>query len=334
MKKILLLISCVILISCEKNSQDLILTDIQDQSVPQFSSMEEVYSTISMLIEMNQNERIEWEKAYGYKSFHTKCEEVYALVRDSKFETKEEVFAKVAEYGDYLQILEDDGEFEVENVLYNSIYKYIVDENRFFRTENMVYKVFEQAIVGTNESNFQSLCDLSGEEISTVSADPAFDVIVSTYLTSKKDVAYNAGRSKTDKSDKQKYNKKYRRVKLEISLYRTKALGSTRIDYERIITPQYRSAWIWWRYTVPNVSADMDARVDYEESPAGSGDWENEQVTEILSENNSDRIFENDIIYQSVYEENLDYHFGGYDCTATTSHISNYAEVKKNAAIL
>ncbi|RLD48471.1 MAG: hypothetical protein DRI97_18870, partial [Bacteroidetes bacterium] len=74
--------------------------------------------------------------------------------------------------------------------------------------------------------------------------------------------------------------------------------------------------------------------VDYEESPAGSEDWENEQVTEILSEYNSDRIFENDIIYQSVYEENLDYHFGGYDCTATTSHISNYAEVKENAGIL
>lgn len=334
MKKILLIISCVILISCEKNSQDLIITDIQEQSVPQFSSMDEVNSTISMLMGMSQNERIEWEKAHGYKSFHTKCEEVYVLVRDSKLETKEEVFAKVAEYSEYLQILEDDGEFEVENVLYNSIYKYIIDENRFFRTKNMVYKVFEQAIVGTNESNIQSLRDLSGEEISTVSTDPAFDVIISTSISVKKDAANDVGRGETDKSDKQKYSGKWRRVKLEVNLYRTKALGSTRIDYERIITPQYRSAWIWWRYTVPNVSADMNVRVDYEESPAGSGDWENEQVTEILSENNSDRIFENDIIYQSVYEENLDYHFGGYDCTATTSHISNYAEVKENAGIL
>ncbi len=335
MKKILFLLCCVVLISCEKNSQDLILNNIQDQTVPQFSSLDEAYSSNEMLKNMNRDERIEWENTNGFKSFHTKCEEVYALVRDSKLETMEEVFAKVSEYSEYLQILEDDGEFEVENVLYNSIYKYIIDENRFFRTKNMVYKVFEQAIVGTNESNIQSLRDLSGEEISTVSTDPAFDVIISTSISYKKDAAYDAGRSDDDVSDKRKYDGRYRRVKLEIDVIRTKAMGITRIDYQRIITPQQRIAWIWWRYTVPNVSADMDVRVDYELSPAGSPvDWDDEQVTEILSENNSDRIFENDIIYQSVYEENLDYHFGGYDCKATTSHIGNYAIVRENYYIL
>ncbi len=335
MKKILFLLCCVVLISCEKNSQDLILNNIQDQTVPQFSSLDEAYSSIEMLMNMNRDERIEWEKAHGYKSFHTKCEEVYALVRDSKFETKEEVFAKVAEYGDYLQILEDDGEFEVEDVLYNSIYKYIIDENRFFRAENMFYKVFDQAIVGTNESNIQRLRDLSGEEIFSLSSDPAFDVIVSTSISVKKDAANNVGRGETDKSKKQKVGGRYRRVKLEVDVSRLEAAGSTRIEYTRIITPQQRISWIWWRYEVDNVSADMDVRVDYELEPAGSPkEWGNEQVTEILSEDDSDRIFEYDIIYEIDAEESLDYHFGGYDCTATTSHISNYAEVKKNAGIL
>jgi len=335
MKKILFIVCCVALISCEKNSQDLIINDIQDQFVPQFSSMEEVNSTISMLINMNQNERIEWEKAHGYKSFHTKCEEVYAKVMAIEFESQKEALEKIAEYPDYLQILENNGELEVESVLYNSIFKYIIDENGFFRVENMFYKVYDQGIVGTTKSNLQSLRELDGSEINSIKSDPSFDVINLSNLSFTKDAAYDAGRSDDDVSDKQKYDGRYRRVKLEIEVIRTKAMGITRIDYRRIITPQQRIAYIWWRYTVPNVSADMDVRVDYELSPAGSPvDWDDEQVTEILSENNSDRIFKNDIIYQSVYEENLDYHFGGFDCKATTSHIGNYAIVRENYYIL
>ncbi len=297
--------------------------------------MEEVTSTIEMLMNMSQEERVEWEKDHGFKSFHTKCEEVYAMMQSIPFDTQEEVLEKVEEYSDYLQILEEDGELELENVLYNSIYKYIIDENGFFRVENLFYKVFDQAIVGTNMSNLPKLSDLRWEDISSISSNPDFNIIVLAKLSTKKDAAYDAGRSDTDKSDQQKYDGRYRRVKLEIQLIRTKAMGITRIDYERIITPQQKILGIWWRYTVPNVSGDMDARVDYELSPAGSPvEWDNERITETLSENNSDRIFENDIIYQSVYEENLDYHFGAFDCTATTSHITNYAIVRENAYIL
>ncbi len=79
----------------------------------------------------------------------------------------------------------------------------------------------------------------------------------------------------------------------------------------------------------------MDARVDYELEPAGSPvEWDDEQVTAILSEDDSDRIFENDIIYEINAEENLDYHFGAFDCNATTSDITNQAEVIENKYIL
>lgn len=257
------------------------------------------------------------------------------MVRAMKFETQEEVLNKVAEYSDYLQVLEDDGEIEVENVLYNSIYKYIIDENRFFRVENMFYKVFDQAIVGTNESNLLKLRELGGEEISSLSTDPAFDVIVSSNLSFKKDAANDVGRGETDRSDKQKVDGRYRRVKLEVDVSRLEAGGSTRIEYTRIITPQQRISWVWWRYEVDNVSADMDVRVDYELEPAGSPkEWDDEQVTEILSEDDSDRIYEYDIIYEIDAEESLDYHFGAYECYATTSHITNQAEVIENKYIL
>jgi hypothetical protein len=97
MKKILIFFCWLSIISCENSLIDLEVNDVRDQIIPQFSSMEEVSSTIEMLMNMSQEERVEWEKDHGFKSFHTKCEEVYAMMQSIPFGTQEEVLEKVEE---------------------------------------------------------------------------------------------------------------------------------------------------------------------------------------------------------------------------------------------
>jgi len=316
MKKIILLLISMIIFSCQNDLDDIKLIDPSEKVFLVFDSFKELNGTLELLTSQNDEILNQRSDVQGFISFHKKSEEIYDLLRNMKYETQKDVFYAFENNNRYVEIIEIDGELEAEPKLSKSIYKYVINEDRIVQVGDSLYKIFDKCIVTTSTSNYQAILQLEDADIQKLAEKNSFTVHNSNTIFQAKTTGHPVDWGDIDKSDEQSK----RRVKLEIELY----TGGVQLWREFRIAAQKKILGIWFNYNT-DITAEIKWRVDFYGIGYGPWDTMSEKYT-------YDEVYEDVLLVgRAVYFESTDdddYHFRGYDCTATTDDITNSADLE------
>lgn len=112
-----------------------------------FNSAEEFAETQQKVTSMGDAERRDWERQQGFKSFATKCEELFEEFETKGINSDNDIYDFVKANPEYFYIREEDGEKYLTSYLEFSSYYQFVDENRMLQIGNNLIKVFDEGVI-------------------------------------------------------------------------------------------------------------------------------------------------------------------------------------------
>jgi|GEM_PF-4036824 len=337
MKNLIIILLGVITLGCQKEVDP--VTDLDTNSIPAYSSFQDIMNQVQVVKTMSTQEISNLETTYGYKSFASRCDEIYDQLRNTVFSSQEEMIEAILKYPEYLELRETDSELEVVPVLGNSAFRYIMNENRMFRVENKVFKVFEDGVLATEISNINSLKSIKDLNCAKSHVNEAIELTFELETPKKvydlKDWTYNIGAHPVERSVE--LNNNNRRVKLElwckvydIILVPEENIGFRYFALLREVTPQKQVLGIWWNYKT-YLDVEYNLRYDWE---TAYEDWDNEIIVENYYNIYDDRFTIEEEMWTFDEINELHSHIGASDSRATTDDITNYAEIEGNTFLL
>ena len=127
----------------------------------QFNSAEEFRETQEKVLAMNEAERREWERQQGFKSYATKCEELFEELEDKGIDSDEDIYNFVKENPDFFFIREEEGEKYLTSYLEYSSYYQFVDENKMLQIGENVIKVFDEGVISARIDKVEDLLNVT-----------------------------------------------------------------------------------------------------------------------------------------------------------------------------
>ena len=126
-----------------------------------FNSAEEFAETQQKVTAMNEAERRNWERQQGFKSFATKCEELFEKFEAKGINSDEDIIEFVKSNSEYFYIREEDGEKYLTSYLEFSSYYQFVDENRMLQIGENLIKVFDEGVISGPICEEEKLLNIS-----------------------------------------------------------------------------------------------------------------------------------------------------------------------------
>ena len=77
-------------------------------NIVSFENKADYYSTMNLVVQMNENELKKYEEARGYASFGRLSEEFYRNLKLDDFKTLDEIKSFVEDNSNFLQLIEDE----------------------------------------------------------------------------------------------------------------------------------------------------------------------------------------------------------------------------------
>jgi hypothetical protein len=108
---------------------------------------------------MSEEQRKEWEKSKGFKSFGTQCDEFYETIDFESIKSIDQL--KALDVNNILNIYTYEGETIIEPKEYNSEEKFLMNTNKMFIVSNMVFKIVDSKRAATNISQIHVLQEIS-----------------------------------------------------------------------------------------------------------------------------------------------------------------------------
>ncbi len=126
-----------------------------------FNSPEEFAEAQQKVLAMSEAERREWEQQQGFKSYATKCNELFEAFEAKGIESDEDIYNFVKENPDYFYIfIDEDGEEYLKSHLEDTPYPFYANERRLFAIHDTVIKVFEHYMVKAAKNDINMLLHL------------------------------------------------------------------------------------------------------------------------------------------------------------------------------
>lgn len=257
----------VLFVGCkkEKTEETPISTPEACLGILHFNSLEEFRETQEKVLAMSETERREWERQQGFKSYATKCEELFEELEAKGINSDEDIYNFIKENSDYFYIREEEGEKYLTSYLEFSSYYQFVDENRMVRIGSNVIKVFDEGVICAPTNK--------GEELLNVTTfyEPARDGFFyyentqSEFLEESKDNedGCNCGRQETivRKTNVNGYERTYARFYIENKSISTGnsgldeyyyLLGYRNVNYRMKVRPYRKNfgIWFWCQRTI------------------------------------------------------------------------------------
>ncbi len=159
----IVLATCVLFVGCKKEKAEKTVSSTLEACVGmlQFNSAEEFRETQEKVLAMNEAERREWERQQGFKSYATKCEELFEELEENGINSDEDIFHFVKENSDYFFIREEEGEQYLTSYLEFSSFYHFVDENRMLQIGNNIIKAFDEGIISAPIKERESLLNVT-----------------------------------------------------------------------------------------------------------------------------------------------------------------------------
>ena len=165
-----------------------------NNGIPTFSTSEEFMSTIGKTINMTSDELSEYENSMNYKSFGSKCEEIYFSINFDELSSLEEFKTLVNENSKYLQLVKnEENKYELEHHLFKSPERYTINENRMFQIGDTVYKSFNTHFAYTNVKNVETLLKIEEDDLAKNDTNQGISIIERNVNITTKDVTKSGG---------------------------------------------------------------------------------------------------------------------------------------------
>ena len=123
------------------------------------------------------------EVSNGFVSFGELADMAYEDVAQYQDDYKsiEEVRAAIAQYPDYLQLVEEKDEdgvtYTVETKLEDSPTKYIINEDLMYQVKDTLVKTLENYTIATPVSNYEELLNINEKNVAQYQNDPKFVIV-------------------------------------------------------------------------------------------------------------------------------------------------------------
>lgn len=236
------------------------------------------------------------------------------------FESQSDVFEAFEKHNKFVEIVNDNGEYEAVEKLSGSVFKYFINEDQILQIGDQLYKVFDNNFIVTDLCNYDDLINISEFDIPRINVNSDYEVHTYKILFTKKNTGHPVSYGYEDKSGEQ--NK--RRVKLTVDLH----WAAVSLWRKHRIAPQKKVFGIWWNY-----NAIIDAEIKWRYDFNIYGTWHTESEKYTYDGVNEDVILvERPIYFESSNTD--DFHFRGFDCTATTSDLTVSADVEFNTSAI
>lgn len=337
MRNLLLLTAMLTLFSCQKEVIEIGNKVMNQEDCMVFDSFEEVQATLDYLNGLEKSEIKDWENEKGFTSFNSECKIQYERVAEMKFSDQEEAISEIQKNANFIKLeLNEDGEYEVEPNYEESNFGYILNSDRIFYVGDEFCKMFESEIVKTTSENASVLYRMENISTDEVDNDAQLELIFqrsidNQHVSFRKDSEHDHGKSDVDRSEKNKVDGIYRRVKINIDLSR-ETYGGTYSYFVRTfrVAPQKRRGTIWWNYEA-EIECEIDARVDYKDNSSNwqTSNW-NADTTGVIDDvlTRKEYYYTPEYLFQSQ-------HFGGYDAWAKTEHTgTKKAELEEDLGVI
>lgn len=162
--------------SCSNNEDAIATLQPANQGILTFSSEQEFQSTLEKVSSMKPEQRLEWEKSKGFKSFGAICDEIYKGIDPTKFKSLQQVKDTVAKLSAYLEIGQnDEGKSYVDPKESANPMRYLINKDKMYIIKDSVYKQFDNGSVVMNVSKIEELKQL--KSIENVQSDKSLNVI-------------------------------------------------------------------------------------------------------------------------------------------------------------
>ena len=150
-------------VGCKKEKTEEKVSSNSDGCVGmlRFNSAEEFRETQEKVLAMSEAERREWEQQQGFKSYATKCEELFEELEAKGINSDEDIYNFVKENSDYFFIREEDGEKYLTSYLEFSSYYRFVDENRMLQIGDNIIKAFDDGIISAPIEEQENLLNVT-----------------------------------------------------------------------------------------------------------------------------------------------------------------------------
>ena len=140
-----------LLMGCKKEKAESTISSASETFVGMlhFNSAEEFKETLEKALAMNEAERREWEQLQGFKSYATKCEELFEAFEAKGINSDEDIYNFVKENSDYFYIREEEGEKFLSSYYENSPFYYFMNCNQVLAIGDTLIKVFDHYLAKT-----------------------------------------------------------------------------------------------------------------------------------------------------------------------------------------
>lgn len=134
-----------LLVGCKKEKAESTISSTSETFVGMlhFNSAEEFKETLEKALTMSETERREWERQQGFKSYATKCEELFEEFEAKGINSDEDIYSFVKENSDYFYIREEEGEKYLASYYENSPYYHFMNCDQVFSVGDTIFKVFD-----------------------------------------------------------------------------------------------------------------------------------------------------------------------------------------------
>lgn len=163
----------MLLVGCKKeqennNTAETVTTEKNvSKGMLRFSSAEEFAEVRQKVLAMGEDERREWERKQGFKSFATKCNELFEELEAKGITSDEDIYNFVKENPDYFYIyVDENGEEYLSSYLEDSYYFELANEDKMLQIGKETVKAFDEGIMIA--SKYESLLSVKEYDSSVV----------------------------------------------------------------------------------------------------------------------------------------------------------------------
>ena len=146
-------VAAVVFVGCKKDKETETASTEKGNSysgILCFSTPEEFSETRHKVLAMTETERREWEKQQGFKSYATKCYELFEAFEAKGINSDQDIYDFVKENSDYFYIREEEGELYLSNYLEESPYFYFANEEQLIQMGKDAMKIFQEGVATCN----------------------------------------------------------------------------------------------------------------------------------------------------------------------------------------
>lgn len=332
MKIKFVIISIIIstLYSCtkDKTEPEVINDSTTKKGILVFDTFDEYISTINKTLSMSPVELQHFEKTFDYTSFGRKCEEIYFSINIDKLKSYDELEKIVNENNKYLKLVKNDNnEIILEHHLFNHPERFVINNDCMFQVEETAFKVFQNHYAFTSIQNADKLVKLNEEDLFSKGIDPNITIIINEHIINTKDFSKSCGAGEITKrypenvTEEDEIGTTSERIKLVIGAHQPDCLSPYELEAKArnyfLVRPYKKTLGVWF-WVECYISADINIALDY---------YTLEGWTRYISKQNYPsrlaRKIEGEIVRNSGLQcsTNLQVHFGGYDCWASSNRV-------------